>query len=127
MRISDWSSDVCSSDLTGNGWTPVSRRTRTLVSTATTPFPVDVLLQCLHDLRIGHRLDPRFEHARTIAQRRRRDGRLGLEQNAVVGVAHLQFKAAFPPLGTAQGLRSAARHVGKECAAMGSCWWTRYH
>src|SRR3546814_16075807 len=74
------------------GWSPVSRRTSTLVSTATTPFPADVLLQCLHDLRIGHRLDPRFEHARNIGQRRRREGRLGLEQNAVVGVDHLQFK-----------------------------------
>src|SRR3546814_17019271 len=102
MRISDWSSDVCSSDLDGDWARTLGRRygDHTAFSIAG---------------NLGKRslcVDLKTDGGRTLVQR--------LAAQADV------FIEGFRP-GVAQRMRSDERRVGKELGSTCSSRWTQYH
>src|SRR3546814_11327317 len=107
MRISDWSSDVCSSDLD-----PLLRECVIVEAFALRHRARDTDRQRVGDRDIEHpRQAPRFEAA-------------GLD-------LHLAFKAVARKRGDdiddASGRRSEGRRVGKECVSTCRNWWSPYH
>src|SRR3546814_18673945 len=98
MRISDWSSDVCSSDLTGGGvdhdmvMVPAERRHGLRQLTGATGEDPEELLVAAEGT--GSSPDPRG----TL--------RVGIDQ---------------------QDTRSEERRVGKECVSTCRCRWSPYH
>src|SRR3546814_10935265 len=97
MRISDWSSDVCSSDLIGEG---VAARL---------------------DGEFLRALDL-IEHA---GERRIRLTEQGLRELVVGGVGRRVGAGARDPLQAL--IRSEASRVGKECVGQCSSRWSPYH
>src|SRR3546814_985599 len=97
MRISDWSSDVCSSDLTGRGGG---------VHAAAAPEQGINVSSVLHDL---------FERERSHTES------LGDELQADIA-PHLYARINAHDL-----KRSEERRVGKECVSTGSTRWSPYH
>src|SRR3546814_4543540 len=98
MRISDWSSDVCSSDLLGG---------MGLGARVSTAVP---------------QLDPEPTHSSALATD------LGAVQLGPWGTGGLDSRPgdrqdALP----AQGLRSEERRVGKECVSTCRSRWSPYH
>src|SRR3546814_11795626 len=101
MRISDWSSDVCSSDLVGNGRYahPVEDRLLTVREMASIQgFPFDYAFP-----------------SRSIANRYRHIG------DAVPPIVSYQFSALVA------WMRSEERRVGKECVSTCRSRWSPYH
>src|SRR3546814_15375514 len=116
MRISDWSSDVCSSDLTR-------------------------LFLC-HDYKAPGR--DRYVWETTVAEERATNIHLhdGIEEDAFVAMRNERDKTLQMPvlilpsvqvnmrggeLPPAENNRSAARRVGKECVSTCSSRWSAYH
>src|SRR3546814_13051002 len=108
MRISDWSSDVCSSDLAGYR---ISKH------------------YSLVTQEHGHGLEPAYRHKLAILTAWRRDGmqyRPHAPFSSVTAGAYpwqlVQPRQCSPDL-----IRSEERRVGKECVS--TCrfrWWQRY-
>src|SRR3546814_13948818 len=113
MRISDWSSDVCSSDLVQFNGIPVGEITR--IS-----------------------LDPRNPN-RVLAGVRLRedtpvrvDSTAATESQGITGGSYIQISAGTPskPLlkeVSKETLRSEERRVGKECVSTCRSRWWPYH
>src|SRR3546814_9211018 len=99
MRISDWSSDVCSCDLNSDGEEVEFHRVR---------FPV---ARGMTQALVGERLDtsPALQRETTHFW-----NWLGEEPN---GIAKSTGRMA----------RSEERRVGKECVSTGRASWSRYH
>src|SRR3546814_11511440 len=107
MRISDWSSDVCSSDLRRN---PAHRKTG--------------FYRCRCDMR-------HHDHVLELAQSRF-ELRLVLEHVKPGGPDHLVAqggnKRLFVDQRTASGIdRSEERREGKECVSTCRSRWSTYH
>src|SRR3546814_20357920 len=98
MRISDWSSDVCSSDLVNSGSSPFC------VLYGTNPHFDDALLQELYPHHVNYVLD-----VQRSARSALRDGFINLR-------AFLEML-----------IRSEARSVGKECVSTFISRWAPYH
>src|SRR3546814_17929939 len=108
MRISDWSSDVCSSDLR-------DRRIATNRDAADTDLPRDATC----DLVVtDHR------HAKPLSPRR--SGRHRQRQTRSRVVARIRLKIDWPAI-EFDGHRSAERRVGKECVSTCRCRWSPYY
>src|SRR3546814_11126614 len=106
MRISDWSSDVCSSDLTG----------------VAAEIVVIVVAHAAGDGELAHRLDDQF--AIDAGGAGRRGG------GAVVEAAVLMLGAGDDAElieDTVIALRSEERRVGKECVSTCRSRWSPYH
>src|SRR3546814_19237045 len=112
MRISDWSSDVCSSDLT---FALIARQP---LSPATVALPWrrgarDLLRQCLRTERpdlMNWLLAPAVY--------------LLL---AAVGLSVVPFAPGFVVADFDAGIRSEERRVGKECVSTCRSRWSPYH
>src|SRR3546814_11040931 len=107
MRISDWSSDVCSSDLFGMfDYTPVG---------------LCLLLMGLVFLRFGYHLLPKDRRATpTMGE--------ALDVHAYVTEATLaEGSPAIDETIAAFVARSAERRVGKECVSTCRSRWSPYH
>src|SRR3546814_19141628 len=101
MRISDWSSDVCSSDLHGMDQIAVG-------------VGQDVALASLDLLsRVIAARPAAFRRLHTLAVDHSGAGR---------SLAAYSFPPAQP-----QGMRSEERRVGKECVSTGRSRWSLYH
>src|SRR3546814_14751378 len=98
MRISDWSSDVCSSDLTDAG--------RALSRGAQRVQPVDPGMRSAF-LQARHQLDEIAGTKAAVELRRK---------NSVPGILHGAGRS-----------RSEERRVGKECVSTGRSRWSPYH
>src|SRR3546814_12985672 len=98
MRISDWSSDVCSSDL---------GKTSELDRRAGIEHPPELLEQ------VGLRLLPPISTRRRIGK----VVALEIERQAIERAA----------LGESVGKRSEERRVGKECVSTCRSRWSPYH
>src|SRR3546814_19799382 len=99
MRISDWSSDVCSSDL----------RKDVVLEPLPQPFPV-LRAQVGHVEHLDH------------------DARQFLAQLPPAGVLVVhQLRHAGADRGELLGGRSEERRDGKECVSTGSSRWSPYH
>src|SRR3546814_12950663 len=103
MRISDWSSDVCSSDLFG----------------VFKPALGEVLVETLRPI------SARF--------RELKNDREALDAVLARGAARARERgrptldAAYKALGPVRGRRSEERRVGKECVSTCRSRWTAYH
>src|SRR3546814_18117094 len=112
MRISDWSSDVCSSDLTGSekadGWI------ETPLYAATAPRAIEAAEGDLPGQALGA-LELWFQYD---------DGELdnGIDLMASYAAALDATKAVLQKAGR---VRSEERRVGKECVCTGSSRWPR--
>src|SRR3546814_11775644 len=102
MRISDWSSDVCSSDLPGV-WNSWKRQLLTELFDAAEEV-----------LRLGHKQKGR--ETRIAAKKDAAQALLGLDDK---GIAKL-----IRPLPES---RSEERRGGKECVSTGRYRWSPYH
>src|SRR3546814_12756421 len=105
MRISDWSSDVCSSDLF-----PAPGRRRA------TGAPVHARLQ----QKQGRPLDRWLLRAWAIEL-------LYLNQETRHGVAQRAARQVTIPMGVRLPQRSEERRVGKECVSTCRSRWEPYH
>src|SRR3546814_20218809 len=97
MRISDWSSDVCSSDLKERA-TPVR------------PGPIPCTRQPVHPIA---RADHAERKEKAIAHRIGKGFACGLSQNLARGIEG--------------DIRSEERRVGKECVSTCRSRWSPYH
>src|SRR3546814_15480724 len=104
MRISDWSSDVCSSDLLG------VRRTEVEVPVAT----IQELLRVQRLLIQEAQPQPRHKRQPSLKQ-------LSLKS------AGNQARNRTRWMRLAQFRRSEARRVGKECVSTCRSWWSPSH
>src|SRR3546814_12282452 len=111
MRISDWSSDVCSSDLTLKTGAFVCRECRQ---------GLDLLCVC-----VGVQRGKRLPHGRGgLPGRRRKDriaGLLKLLLFSCEGILH-RLTGCSKPI-----RRSEERRVGKECVSTCRSRWSPYH
>src|SRR3546814_14847305 len=122
MRISDWSSDVCSSDLVGQDRLDL-------------PLAQDIL-ESRHIALIA-RHDPRRTFPGHLDQLFIRvvpgvaGSIMGWGGHAAVGFARAPIRLAFQvhPMTarTVIGIRSEERRVGKECVSTFISRWSRYH
>src|SRR3546814_12389225 len=109
MRISDWSSDVCSSDLTdGHAINRIVVRVDPEFEVET-PFRVAGVVQ---DHRLEH---GRVGNAQMIAFKRHQNGR-------TAGEPHDTTFMTFD-----HDMRSEERRVGKECVSTCRSRWSPYH
>src|SRR3546814_16444604 len=99
MRISDWSSDVCSSDLDTKGRGSASAD----VAFALVPEGEETRVDITTNLTLSG----------SVAQYGRSAGMINDLANHIIG----QF---------ADNLRSEERRVGKGCVSTCSCWWAPY-
>src|SRR3546814_12260039 len=105
MRISDWSSDVCSSDLLGRVH---SRRAK-----------------LAHDHSRPHRFKARIVHNNTFWPRPlTRNAPCGAEQPPATSAPALSSKLAVDQR---LARRSEERRVGKECVRTCRSRWSPYH
>src|SRR3546814_18795486 len=118
MRISDWSSDVCSSDLRGatvidrnEHRDPRSHARLHLIDCATQPLGVEPL-----------------DHLRKEAHAAHLFGASGLARAAAARERLLRLgKVALQPRALLHQLRSEERRVGKECVSTCRSRWSPYH
>src|SRR3546814_18071383 len=103
MRISDWSSDVCSSDLIARSRAEQAQRRLLVERIVDTDIEVELVvdLQICPEIVVESR---RIVDARVLVRIRRREGR------EVTG-----------------GARSEERRVGKECVSTCRSRWSPYH
>src|SRR3546814_10943422 len=102
MRISDWSSDVCSSDLGGRMGRPTAKRVMCAVSMGVlSGLPARGMAQGIPDA-------PRAGVAQEVDERK-------------ITVA-TRPKPELDPIGVR---RSEERRVGKECVSQYSCRWSQ--
>src|SRR3546814_9036405 len=105
MRISDWSSDVCSSDLHVIRTTDVDRMVALRIATG------------------RHHRGQMHHAARPVAAEQR-------DQRRIADIAGLVGHAVAPPVrrdGTDVERRSEERRVGKECVSTCRSRWSPYH
>src|SRR3546814_14626025 len=105
MRISDWSSDVCSSDLDGVG--PVAE-----------VAPLQLLGQLAQHLQVERcdvARDRCVQPVQVLAARDAHD--VSLDRNSVMYNAVMYGRQR----------RSEERSVGKECVCTCRSWWSPYH
>src|SRR3546814_12630468 len=104
MRISDWSSDVCSSDLHGD-----------IIPPRLPPQGIDQ--------KVGTERRPANTHVQDVSYRTKSFGLHCIDQSAHAVVQRLgvgnTFVVAFP--------RSEERRVGKECVSTCRSRWSPYH
>src|SRR3546814_17170108 len=105
MRISDWSSDVCSSDLVTRGSTRASGTAEGGVMVTTSEIRVDAAFTDLPERK--PRLKALLGHAR-----RKPLGTAGAAVVVLMGLA---------------AMKSEERRVGEECVSMGGTRWSPYH
>src|SRR3546814_12633130 len=103
MRISDWSSDVCSSDLGGLVAASFPDRHQVMARTS--------YVVALGSNRRGRHGSPRAEIAAALT--------------AIGGVTAVSPIMTTPPPGPS--IRSEERRVGKECVRTGRSWWSPDH
>src|SRR3546814_11837232 len=134
MRISDWSSDVCSSDLEIVGILPVGRRSEAQAlpglhdgkrthGSAYSSLPAGIVAIEAHRRHVDEL--PRKKEL-VLGERGavRRDR--GVESDTVeTDDVHIAFDDEEAPLG-ARG-RSEERRVGKECVSTCRSRWSPYH
>src|SRR3546814_12996299 len=116
MRISDWSSDVCSSDLKTNCLDFIRARMNMVEA------PVDFHASALHE----HFLDCGFHRMLRSAS----DMEIALPSMGNRDLERLSDLIAdiIPPLSVkAVSVRSEERRVGKECVSTCSSRWSPYH
>src|SRR3546814_14786312 len=126
MRISDWSSDVCSSDLAGDAHVPVAVEVvEQLFARAGEAVHDDRAVLAVELAHDGEEVGVRV----ALVQEQGLGGSGGGE---VGGDLQLQFECA--PLGRAWGevaevvqARSEERRVGKECVSTCRARWAPYH
>src|SRR3546814_11522470 len=127
MRISDWSSDVCSSDLVGTSNADAVRYMRHV---ATWPVRTAVLTGPRGSGRsLMGRLFARDTGGRVI------DGHASVAEEEIFHAWNaaqasgtpLLIIAAAPPSDWNVALRSEARRVGKECVSTCRSRWSPYH
>src|SRR3546814_16758381 len=109
MRISDWSSDVCSSDLVGRQGPAVRRRPAAAVA-------IGLLRGRVEDAR---------QVARLVHQRRAVAVAPDLQAPAGGGAAGVEAHLGTGRIGDGVG-RSEERRVGKECASTSSARWSLF-
>src|SRR3546814_14091293 len=118
MRISDWSSDVCSSDLDPNGRTATAKSYYTVVQTIFTLPPQIIVMG---------RYDDRFVKENADWHIAYRDYTLidaaGDLRGHIRG-SLLDNQSVDPEL-CRDGWRSEERRVGKECFSTVRFWWLR--
>src|SRR3546814_14221059 len=130
MRISDWSSDVCSSDL------PEPER---LVDTALAQN-LDIRqaaarideARALRDLAAGRQLPTVAAGASVNRRRQSENGPLPIGTLPGLEASQTIYDAGFDPswegdLFGAHRRRSAERGVGKACVSTCRSWWATYH
>src|SRR3546814_11820005 len=106
MRISDWSSDVCSSDLAPTCCT--SRAVRYLKTSAAASSPSDIINTALRVTPVS--------------------GLLSFFIVAYPGAHHHGDSARVFGSHVARAQqRSEERRVGNECVSPSSTWWSPYH
>src|SRR3546814_11459202 len=117
MRISDWSSDVCSSDLSGCkvlssrvGLTPDLLPDACLFDDA-----LDAARRIAADAAEGCLAKSSAAATRAAAER---------HTPASVRKQLLKAYAELPAVPERRRLRSAERRVGKECVSKGRSWWS---
>src|SRR3546814_20627925 len=110
MRISDWSSDVCSSDL------------RTTARTLGLNEDLTEALCLAHD--IGH---PPFGHAGEDALEAALDAHGGFDHNAHTLRTLMLLESPYPLFRGLNLSRSEERRVGKECVSTCRSRWSPYH
>src|SRR3546814_19115685 len=114
MRISDWSSDVCSSDLKG-------REARKLSMAAHRFLDPQHLVPLRHAFGAGKAAD--LQLSGVPAGREMRDG-------DILALARTRRDDHAPPARhrrVERGLRSEERRVGKECVSTCRSRWSPYH
>src|SRR3546814_15126960 len=99
MRISDWSSDVCSSDLIELNWRRLQEQTQDLKAHFNYPYLFRTPVGIDYAIKLNRR-DTTF-----------------LDVNQVLGLQYL-FSA---------NTRSEERRVGKECVSKCRYRWSPYH
>src|SRR3546814_18862597 len=99
MRISDWSSDVCSSDLTVADITPDHALSRITIVTNGPPPVIDQIIAQLDRLVPVHKVTDLTD----------------------AGMAHVERATALVKV------RSEERRVGKECVSTCRSRWSPYH
>src|SRR3546814_16147753 len=107
MRISDWSSDVCSSDLASNTWRRPQSPHAVHGRTVEDGFDIGIKRRIL-DRAAQHRLDAL------------RDGQVAGTHEGDGALAGVHIGEGFPK-------RSEERRVGKECVRQCRYRWTPYH
>src|SRR3546814_12575188 len=105
MRISDWSSDVCSSDLYAYP----------------SGFPMDILDAMNERDNICNYLDMPLQH---ISDPMLKSMRRGITKQQTIDLVNA-LRNRVP--GIALRTRSAERRVGKECVSTGRSRWSPYH
>src|SRR3546814_17182921 len=113
MRISDWSSDVCSSDLVGEEVTAG-------------------LLAAAADFGADAAVLVHVSMALALVAARLAGGRAGLQERpghvgVVPGVSRQRVPGGHADVGAVQVGRSEARRVGKECVSTCRSRWSTYH
>src|SRR3546814_15609919 len=115
MRISDWSSDVCSSDL---GATYRGRRSCALSTIATTSFFPSKPLGCYGDGGALFTADAKLARSLRRIARHGQDGRYN---HVVVGINSrldtVQAAVLLAKMAIFEEERSEERRVGKECVS----------
>src|SRR3546814_19481169 len=126
MRISDWSSDVCSSDLrrrvrASDSETALARTTYSIGTAPLTRQGVNGIYRrvALAAFELGLVSLPASELTAAVQALSTPSLRVGLTQDL--------FAAGEDGAGIAQALRSEERRVGKECVSTCRSRWSPYH
>src|SRR3546814_11604017 len=128
MRISDWSSDVCSSDLAAAIFAGASEKVRERRQFLERGKLVDHAIETA--LLIGFQAHDRADrdiepHGDQGTERRKLVGLHGNEEPAVVPLGRDPVADRKPVVGIVKlGERSEERRVGKECVSTGRSGWS---
>src|SRR3546814_17179715 len=124
MRISDWSSDVCSSDLAGKDHIKVDgKKVKVLSERDPAKLPwgklgVDVVLECTGIFATKEAASKHLEGgAKKVLVSAPASG---ADITVVYGINHDQMKKSHT-------VRSEERRVGKECVSTCRYRWSQYH
>src|SRR3546814_14007095 len=115
MRISDWSSDVCSSDLLVSSLLAVAALAMSIRTPVCLPAPEQDVFQPVFTAAGGRRRKPVRAFCRTTAR--------NLNHASTTIFAVLQERA----LRATSLMRSEERRVGKECVSTCRSRWSPYH
>src|SRR3546814_20188307 len=123
MRISDWSSDVCSSDLLfGELWFQVPETIKIVLNGRAPKYPIakDIILYLAGKYGDDFGQNMSLEFSGSLVPELDMDGRFCLSTHGVEVAAKF---ALFP----FDEKRSEARRVGKECVSTCRSRWSPYH